>query len=450
MKKSFDSLSMRLALGVYGVLMAALLPVIILYILFRSRKDPRYRLHMRERFGFYKAAATGAVWVHAVSLGEMNAATPLIRRFLDDGDTVVTTHFTPAGRAAAQKLFAAECASGQLVPVFVPLEHDWIFRRFFRAFSPKFGLVMEIEMWPRMIASARRHKVPLFLANGHYPAKSFERDKGKFGLRGRLATGFAGLLIKSEADAERFRWFGAPNVAMTGELRFDRALPVPMLAAAEVIRTQNFEARPAITIASVVIGEDEKYIAAILQMKAHYNALGRPAPLFIYVPRAPERFLEAARMLTHAGLSVMVRSECLDADFGLNADLAQADVLLGDTLGEMYFYLALADIVIVGGGFTPTGAHNVIEPLALKKPVFVGPYTWTIEFPALEAIEAGVLTQCQSIDALVEEMQLRLDDPETMAQNQHAAEAFYQQHSGAVGKMIKALKAVVESDFTKN
>lgn len=155
-------------------------------------------------------------------------------------------------------------------------------------------------------------------------------------------------------------------------------------------------------------------------------------------------------MLKQAGLSVQVRSECMDADFGLSEDLAQADVLLGDTLGEMYFYLALADIVIVGGGFTPTGAHNVIEPLALKKPVFVGPYTWTIEFPALEAIEAGVLTQCQSIDALVEEMQLRLDDAETMAQNQQAAEAFYQQYSGAVGKMIKAIDAVLARDFTKN
>lgn len=441
---------MRLALVVYGLLMAVLLPVIILYILLRSRKDPRYRMHMRERFGFYKTSVAGAVWVHAVSLGEMNAATPLIRRFLDDGETVVTTHFTPAGRAAAQKLFAAEVASGQLVPVFVPLEYDWVFRRFFRAFSPKFGLVMEIEMWPRMIASARRHSVPLFLCNGHYPAKSFERDKQKFGLRGRLATGFAGLLIKSEADAERFRWFGAPNVAMTGELRFDRALPAPMLKAAEVIRMQNFKARPAITIASVVIGEDEKYIAAILQMKARYKALGRPAPLFIYVPRAPERFLDAQRMLEQAGLAVRVRSECMDESFGLNADLAQADVLLGDTLGEMYFYLALADIVIVGGGFTPTGAHNVIEPLALKKPVFVGPYTWTIEFPALEAIGAGVLTQCQSIDALVEEMQHRLDEPDTMAQSQQAAEAFYQQHSGAVGKMIKAIEAVLARDFTRS
>jgi len=439
MKTPFYSLSMRAVLAIYTLLMGLLLPLILLYIYLRSRKDPRYRAHLRERFGFYKTSAQGAVWVHAVSLGEMNAAAPLIQRFLDDGETVVTTHFTPAGRAAAQKLFPAECTSGRLVPVWVPLEYDWVFRRFFKAFSPKFGLVMEIEMWPRMIASARNHGVPLFLCNGHYPPSSFERDKRHFGLRGRLATGYAGLLIKSEPDARRFRHFGAQNVEMTGELRFDRALPAPMLEAATEIRAAHL-VRPVITLASVVGGEDELYLDAIEKMQAHARALGRPAPLFVYVPRAPERFSAARALLTDAGQKVLARSACLDACFRLETDLTGADILLGDSLGEMYFYLALADIVIVGGGFIPSGAHNVIEPLGLKKPVFVGPYTWTIEYPALEAIEAKVLTQCETIDQLVSEIEKRLDDPQAMAQNRHAAEAFYRAHSGAVGRMIEAIK----------
>ncbi len=445
MNKPFDSLSMRVVLAVYTLLMALLLPVILLYIYLRSRKDPRYRKHLRERFGFYEKVVPDAIWLHAVSLGEMLAATPLLERFLADGETVVTTHFTPAGRAAAQKLFADECASGQLVPIYVPLEYDWVFRRFFKAFSPKFGLVMEIEMWPRMIASARRHDVPLFMCNGHYPAKSFERDKRQFGFRGRLATGFAGLLIKSEPDAKRFRWFGAPNVAMTGELRFDRVLPQPMLDAAADIRTENLAARPVITLASVVVGEDAQYIDAIIRMRAHYKALGQPAPLFVYVPRAPERFSVAQKMLEQAGLQVRARSACMDADFKLDdaADLSRVDVLLGDSLGEMYFYLALADIVIAGGGFVSTGAHNVIEPLALKKPVFIGPYTWTIEYPAIEAIEAGVLTQCQTIEVLVKAIQKRLDDVTVLDRNRQAAEDFYQQHSGAVDRMVTAINTVL-------
>jgi len=445
MKTPFDSLSMRAVLAVYTLLWVLLLPLILLYIYHRGRKDPRYRAHLRERFGFYKKGMPNAVWLHAVSLGEMNAAAPLLQRYLDEGEQVVTTHFTPAGRAAAHRLFPAECASGQLVAVWVPLEYDWVFRRFFKTFSPKFGLVMEIEMWPRMIASARRHKVPLFLCNGHYPPTSFERDKRQFGLRGRLATGFRGLLIKSEPDAARFRHFGAPNVFMTGELRFDVALPAPMLAAAAAIRAGHLQGRKVMTISSVVVGEDEHYISAICRLRSHYKALGRPAPLFVYVPRAPERFAVAQELLAQAGLTVLTRSVGMNTDFTLadSADLTHADVLLGDSLGEMYFYLALADIVVAGGGFVPTGAHNVIEPLALRKPVFVGPYTWTIEFPALEAIEADVLTQCQTIDDLVNEVQKRLDDPATMAQNQRAADAFYQHHSGAVDRMIMAIETVI-------
>jgi 3-deoxy-D-manno-octulosonic-acid transferase len=441
MKTPFDSFTMRAVLAIYTLLMALLLPLILLYIYHRSRKDPRYRAHLRERFGFYKSTMQGAVWVHAVSLGEMNAAAPLLRQFLDDGEKVVTTHFTPAGRAAAQKILAAECASGQLVPVFVPLEYDWVFRQFFRAFSPKFGLVMEVELWPRMIASARKHAVPLFLCNGHYPKKSFERDKRHFGLRGRLASGLAGLLIKSEPDAARFRHFGAPNVEMTGELRFDRALPAPMLAAASAIRAAQLQGRQVITIASVVEGEDEMYLDMILQLRQRFAALGQPAPLVTYVPRAPERFQAVAALLKAAGLQVESRSTCLDENLSLTTDLA--DVLLGDSLGEMYFYLALADIVVVGGGFIPSGAHNVIEALALKKPVCVGPYTWTIDFPAIEAMEAGVLTQCQTIDALVEALQKRLEDAAFLESNQKAAEAFYERHSGAVGRMIAAINKVV-------
>ncbi|VAW20710.1 hypothetical protein MNBD_ALPHA11-2020 [hydrothermal vent metagenome] len=201
------------------------------------------------------------------------------------------------------------------------------------------------------------------------------------------------------------------------------------------------------TLASVVVGEDEKYIEAIGHIRARYQALGRAAPLFVYVPRAPERFLVAGEMLIQAGLQVQARSAVLDADFGLQfglqVDLTETDILIGDSLGEMYFYLALADIVIVGGGFTPTGAHNVIEPLALKKPVFVGPYTWTIEFPALDAIAAGVLTQCESIDILGTEILQRLESETSMAQDQQAAQDFYNQHSGAVEKMITAIDEVL-------
>ncbi len=436
---------MRIALLLYAGLWFILLPVVIAYIYWRARRDPRYSEHLGERFGIYPATCRNSVWVHAVSLGEMRAAAPLIRALIDQGETVVTTHFTPAGREAAQKMFTAECETGQLVPVYVPLEFDWVYRRFFNAFSPKYGLVMEIEMWPRMIASAKRHSVPLFMCNGHYPEKSFQRDKKRAGLRGQLVTGFSGLLIKSAPDAERFKAFGARNVIVTGELRFDQIIPPNLTVAADaLLRNQpGLKERTVVTIASAVEGEDALYIEAIHRIQENYAASNRPAPLFIYVPRAPERFADVGQLLEQAGLSVVSRSTTFDQNLAPRgkADLAQIDVLLGDSLGEMYFYLSLADFVVVGGGFIPTGAHNVIEPLALKKTVLVGPYIWTIEYPALEAIEAGVLTKVDSIKELANEIgKLSKGDAHTIRSNA----AFYEEHTGAVQRSLQAISDILD------
>jgi 3-deoxy-D-manno-octulosonic-acid transferase len=132
------------------------LPIVLIYLWKRGRKDPLYRQHLAERFGRYGRGLPGSVWIHAVSLGELRSAVPLIRALLDRGETVVTTHFTPAGRREAERVFAFEIAAGRLVSVWVPLETSWAYAGFFRTFRPKLGLVMEIEIWPRMIFASRR------------------------------------------------------------------------------------------------------------------------------------------------------------------------------------------------------------------------------------------------------------------------------------------------------
>lgn len=437
-KLSFPTMSMRLALVAYALLWALLLPLVLLYIFLRARKDSRYAKHLKERFGFYDTAAQNSVWVHAVSLGELRAAAPLIRALLDRGETVVITHFTPAGRGASASFFADEIKSGRVKPVYVPLEFDWVFKRFFKAFAPKYGLVMEIEIWPRMVASAHRRKVPLFMCNGHYPEKSFQRDKSKFGLRMQLMGGFAGMFIKSTADANRFKKAGAQNVVMTGELRFDHRPPERLTAPAYKLKPE-LGRRLVIAFASVVEGEDAGYIQAMKAVKARCTQSGLK-PLFIYVPRAPERFDLTHNTLEQAGFTVARRSHIFEADLGLRAadTLDKSDILLGDSLGEMFFYQALADVVVVGGGFLPSGAHNIIEPLALEKPVLVGPNIWTIEFPALEAIKAGALVSVASIEALVEEI-AQYKNPEIKDRKQKAGRVFYAAHTGAVVRTLAAI-----------
>lgn len=404
------------------------LPLVLAYLWRRGRKDPLYAQALGERFGRYRQRLPGAVWIHAVSLGELRSAVPLIRALLDRGETVVTTHFTPAGRREAQKVFASEIAAGRLQPIWVPFETSWAYAGFFRAFRPRLGLVMEIEIWPRMIFASRRARVPLFMCNAQYPSDSMARD-ARFGIRPALMRGFAGAFVKSDLQARRFASVGVGNVTVTGELRFDQPVPADQVAAAAALRP-SLGPRRIIAFASVTEPEEALFLAAAQDILSV-----RTPPLVIFIPRAPERFDAVARAMSEKGMLFARRSQRLDRTF---APLSQApiDVLLGDSLGEMYFYLGLADRVVVGGGFQRKGSHNIIEPLALKLPVLVGPHIQTIEFPAVEAIEAGVC-RGTSAERLVEDV-LHWPDP-----SPEAITAFVEAHSGATARTMAALEPLL-------
>lgn len=423
------------------------LPVVLVYLWRRGRKDPLYARHLSERFGRYPQRLPGAIWIHAVSLGEMRSAVPLIRALLDRGDRVVTTHFTPAGRREAERVFAPELAAGRMAAVWVPFETSWAYAGFLRAFRPRAGLVMEIEIWPRMIFAAKGAGVPLFMCNAQYPTKSMARD-AKLTLRHKLMQAYAGAFVKSDLQAQRFASVGVTNILITGELRFDQPIPPAQVAAAVALRPLLAGTRPILTFASAVEGEDDLYLDAITAALAHPSR-----PFVVYVPRKPERFDEVAGMLAGRGFRFLRRSHALDAtlttkrlpsppwggDGGGGRDVGQTpDLLLGDSLGEMYFYLALADRVVTGGGFTPHGAHNIIEPLALKRPVIVGPEIHTIEYPAVEAIAAGVCLRVETPEVLTAAL------TDWAGPGPEAIETFFTAHSGATQKTLAALDSMVK------
>jgi 3-deoxy-D-manno-octulosonic-acid transferase len=339
-----------------------------------------------------------------------------------------------------------EIAAGRLAAVWVPFETAWAYRGFFRAFRPRAGLVMEIEVWPRMIFAAKGAGVPLFMCNAQYPAKSMARD-AKLSLRHRLMQGYAGAFVKSDLQATRFAGVGVRNILVTGELRFDQPIPPAQVAAAAALRPVLADGRPVITFASAVEGEDGIYLDAIRAALAHPSR-----PFVVYVPRKPERFDEVAGMLAANGLSALRRSQALSATLGAESLPSPAwggdggggpprkpDILLGDSLGEMYFYIALADRVVTGGGFTSHGAHNIIEPLALKRPVIVGPEVQTIEYPAVEAIAAGVCLRVETPEALAAAL---TDWP---GPEPKAITAFFAAHSGATARTLAALDAQVKT-----
>lgn len=416
----------RAFLAVYALLLRAGMPLVWRYFRKRAVKDPVYMEHSEERRG-QGAPFDADVWLHAVSLGEMTSAAPLLRLILEAGHKVVTTHATPAGRRIAGELFAAEVAAGQMAIRYAPVDLPSYWDTFFAGTRPSIGLVMEMEFWPAMIEAAGRASVALCLTNSQVPSKSLGRAKLLHKLTGSHPSArAAAVFAKSQRMADRFTALGQEQVSVQGETRFDIPPPEHHVQAAEDLRA-TIQA-PVLTLASVVAGEEQTYINAL-------KTLGAVCPFVIWVPRAPELFEETYEDLNSSGFTVVRRSDVFDDDLNLKGSLDGVDILVGNSFGEMFFYMQPADAVIVGGGFVEKGAHNVIEPLALGKPVVTGPHVWTIEYPAVEAQEAGVLTVCESTAALPDAISEAL-----VAQGDVAA-AFHAENLGASARIYDIVDA---------
>lgn len=439
----------RVLLRLYGLAWHLMLPVFLLFLWRRGRKEPLYRRHWGERFGRVDTALQRPVWVHSASMGELRGAAPLIRALLAAGYPVLVSTLTPAGRTAAHTLFADDMAAGRLQVCFVPLELGWAVRRFVAHTRPRAALMTEIDTWPVLLAGIRRCGVPLGMANAQYPRKSIERDQRvAWGFRADIFRAYELVMCKSETHAQRFRDVGCERVEVVGETRFDLPPNPAHLAAGQALlapwhlATGVAGGRPVLCFASAIVGEDEPFIDAIRQVRQGVADAGLPPLLVVYVPRSPQRFDAVAELLSAAGLRVSRRSRDLDTGLQPRADgpdMTSVDVLLGDSLGEMYFYLALSQVVVVGASFVPMGAHNVIEPLALRKPVMVGPSIWGIEYPGVEALEAGVLQQHMDIPGLSRALVDLLTSPERQARATAGAEAFYAEHGGSTRRHMAVL-----------
>jgi 3-deoxy-D-manno-octulosonic-acid transferase len=459
---------LQLVLGLYRCAWLAFLPVALAYLLNKSRKEPMYRAHWAERFGVggstlkakdQDCASTSRtkkrVWVHCASLGELRGVAPLINALLAQGDHLLISTLTPAGRLGAQQLFASAMHDQRLQVVWVPLEIKACVLNFIRHHQPDMALMSEIDTWPVLLTAIKSVKLPLGFVNAQYPEKSFIRDARWWGLRSELFRAYDLILCKSSNHAQRFASIGCTNIQIVGETRFDLPIPQHQLIAAQHFTQQAtslFSNRPVICIASCVEGEEIIFIDAIQQVNAQRAAQHLNKPLWIIVPRSPqrfERFYDTLRQTCANGdqgaapLAVIRRSTAFDSTLKLhsNTPTIDTDILLGDSLGEMYFYLALSQMVVVGASFVPLGSHNVIEPLALKKPVLVGPSVWGIEFPGVEAMKAGVLKQCASVSDLVSELLHLSSDPAYYQQITHGCDGFYQLHCGSAQRHLKYLNA---------
>jgi 3-deoxy-D-manno-octulosonic-acid transferase len=419
------------------------LPLVMLYFWWRGRKEPLYRAFFTERFGHIRISLQSPIWLHSASLGELRGVIPLIDRLLAEGLPLMVTTLTPAGRNAANQRFAAAIAAGQMQVSYLPLELPWAVRAFARNVRARCMISTEIDTWPVLLHTLKHMGLPLAFVNAQYPKKSFDKDRGWPRFRAAFFCAYDMVLCKSTLHAQRFLVAGCPRVEVVGELRFELPIPPAHLSAAQALLANfpgDLRQRGVLCVASVVQGEDDWILDAYAELSQRMRNLGRTAPFLVYVPRSPQRFDTVAQIIVGRGLKLVRRSTLLDVQLCANDLTAagQADVLLGDSLGEMYFYQALADIVTVCGSFIPGGSHNVIEPLALHKPVIVGPSIWGIEYPGQEALADSVLTQVMDAKDLPARWLAWFTQPHPEAQAK--ARQFMAEHSGSVDKHWHHLK----------
>ncbi len=380
-------------------------------------------------------------------MGEFRASVPLIKELLGRSERIILTTITPAGREEAQGLLRDDVDKGNLHIAYLPLEYDFAFNKFISSYRPRFAIVLEYELWPVMIASCVRNRVPLVLAQGQYIEKSFLFDKKWPSLRGALLKGFDLILAKSELHSSRYREFTEGPVETMGELRFDQEIPMQQIAHAKLFLKEfkkKNSRRSRLCFGSTGPGEDDLLINLMKRMTLKATSEERPKPFYIYVPRHKKDFLKIQQYLKKSGLNFLNRTDLFDKNLKFNirpsACFEKADGLLGDSLGEINFYFQLADYVFIGNSLNNLGCHNVIEPLALKKRVVVGPSVWGIEYPVVEALAAGVITIVKSSEELYQHWQKEIIASKKASQTNRQLNLFCKSHSGATRRCIGKLK----------
>lgn len=419
---------------VYTLLWLVILPLALLRLVWRSRKEPGYRRHIGERLGRYGGlSASGPwLWVHAVSVGETRAAQPLLDALLAayPRHRILLTHMTPTGRQTGQQLYGD---NPRVQQCYLPYDVPALVRRFLAHFRPEAGLIMETEVWPNLVHVTRRVGVPLFLVNARLSPRSYRRTARFGGAAASLYNDFTAVLAQTAGDAERYRALGVKAVQVTGNLKFDMQPPEAGVTRGQTLR-RAFGARHVLAAASTREGEEP----LILEAFARWPGAARPALLL--VPRHPQRFDEVAALATRAGFSVQRRSQ-LDVD-AFDAPIS-ADIVLGDSMGEMAMYYAASDIAYIGGSLIPLGGQNLIEACAVGTPVLMGPHTFNFAQATEDAIAAGACLRVADADALMVAASAVLADDARLADMRAHALTFAGLHRGATQRTLAALAPVL-------
>jgi len=406
-------------------------PVISAVFLWRGLRDRGYWRNFGERFGFGAPAAPHGVWIHAVSVGEVQACAPLVgvlrQRYPDLPLTV--TAVTPTGAARARALFG-----GAAQVRYVPFDLPGAVRRFFARVQPRLAVIVETELWPNLYRECGRRRVPLVLASARLSARSVGRYRRLGALFRDTLSQAAVVAAQGTGDAERFQALGADPASthVTGNLKFDFELPPQTVERGARLREQYAPARALWVAGSTHGGEEQMLLEAQRRVRALH-----PEALLVLAPRHPQRFAEVAALLHQAGVSFVRRSQ------GAASAAQQCEVLLLDSLGELLDFYAAADVAFVGGSLVPVGGHNLLEPAALGVPILTGPNNSNSEEIARLLIARGAAEVVHDAAQLGARAAALLANPEARVRIGAQARASVDSNRGALAKLLGLIEPLL-------
>jgi 3-deoxy-D-manno-octulosonic-acid transferase len=409
-------------------------PVISLMLAARGLRDRSYWRNFGQRFGLGVPLTSAPIWVHAVSVGEVQAATALVaalRERYPEIPVLITT-FTPTGAARARACFR-DTAEVRYLPFDLPGS----VRRFLKRARPRLAVIMETELWPNLYRECRRRRIPLVIASARLSRRSTDRYRRLGALFRETVAGAAAVAAQGEGDAERFRTLGAAadRTYVMGNLKFDLALPPDIAARGGKLREQYAPGRAVWVAGSTHGGVEEE---AVLEAHRRISAV-HPGALLVLAPRHSNRFGEVAGWLERQGIAARRRSASPPGP----AAAGPCNVLLLDTLGELLDFYAAADVAFVGGSLAPIGGHNLLEPAALGLPVLTGPNNSNGEDVARLLLDCGAAQIVRNGTELAARVTALLSDATARADMGQRARAAVERNRGALEKLMHLIDSLL-------
>ena len=416
----------------YNAALAIVKPLYRWKIKKRAQSAEAYQQECLERFGPFQAVKnTQTIWFHVVSVGETNAAQPLIEHYLQLGHPVLVTNTTKTGQARAKSLFLKAPHENLFQAVYLPADQKSLVAQFFEKYQPKMLVLVETELWPNLIAQAKKINIPAILVNARLSEKSANGYAKVKSLTQPMLHGLTQLLAQDQASLQRFQALGMPTELsqVVGSIKFDIHAPQSFVDQAEQLKDEwSLHHRKVITLASTHAPEEQKLIKALSE-----HLIEDPELLIIVVPRHPERFAEVYQVTQDLNLNTKRRSlgQLITSD---------TQVYLADSMGEMWLWYALSNACFVGGSLNePGGGHNILEPISLNVPTVIGPNYFNFQTIVNEFVEAYAVAVGDDAEQ-VASMLLDFAENESLAKQMAMnAQVIMQKNAGSLAKHIQVL-----------